>query len=78
MWDYTHGMRDLNTMLDASGAGWSLMEARSIDNNGWIAGTGLDPAGRVHAYLLVPEPTSLIMLAVAGGTLLRRRGRLSS
>jgi len=68
-------------MLAGDGAG-----ASDISNTGWITGTGIyDPDGPggaaadFRAYLLdassliVPEPTSAIMLAIAGLGLLGRR-----
>ena len=31
-------MSDLNTLLDASGVGWSIQSAQAINNNGLIVG----------------------------------------
>jgi probable HAF family extracellular repeat protein len=68
------------------GAKWTLQSARDISNTGWITGTGLyDPDGpggigaADRAYLLdasslvVPEPSSFVLLALAAPALLRRR-----
>jgi probable HAF family extracellular repeat protein len=50
-------MRDLQTMLDASGAGWSLSKATAINNNGQIVvhGTRAGDIGERSA-LLTPVP----------------------
>jgi probable HAF family extracellular repeat protein len=44
---------DLNAQLDHTYPGWTLDTANAINNNGWIAGTGIFN-GRYHAVLLVP------------------------
>jgi len=47
-------MENLNAMLDASGEGWVLIEARAINDQGQIAGEGeLD--GERRAFLLTPN-----------------------
>jgi probable HAF family extracellular repeat protein len=81
-------MLDLDAWLDANnpaeGSKWTLTEANSISGTGWIVGTGAyddGPAGLAdgtRAFLLdasaiVPEPTSLTLLALSGMGLLRRR-----
>ena len=43
---------DLNSLIDSS-LGWELWKARSINDNGWIAGIGRHGAGE-SAFLLVP------------------------
>ncbi|MDH4201534.1 MAG: hypothetical protein OEV87_01400 [Phycisphaerae bacterium] len=64
---------DLNTLIDNS-LGWNLIEARDINDNGWIVGYGINPNGEHHAYLLtpIPEPTTFSLLTV-GVLLLRRK-----
>lgn len=55
-------MVDLNSLLDASGAGWTLIEARAINDAGEIVGTG-QFQGSKHAFLLMPltvEPSPTI------------------
>jgi len=59
-------MEDLNSMLDASGDGWVLMEARAINDQGQIAGEGeLD--GEKRGFLLTPNlpPTGPLITDVA-------------
>jgi probable HAF family extracellular repeat protein len=48
---------DLNTQLDSSSAGWTLQEARAINDAGQIVGTGLYH-GTAHAFLLQPSAGS--------------------
>lgn len=45
---------ELNTLLPP-GSGWTLHEARSINNHGWIVGTGTFH-DRLHIFLLTPQP----------------------
>jgi probable HAF family extracellular repeat protein len=47
-------MVDLNGQLDASGAGWVLIEARAINDAGQIVGTGRRN-GSYRAFLLNPK-----------------------
>jgi len=64
---------DLNTLVE-SDSGWFLQAANDINNNGWIVGFGDNPDGDSHAFLLtpVPEPASILMLAI-GSIILRKR-----
>jgi len=57
------GMLDLNTLLDNSGYGWTIVEAGAINDSGWIAATVYQSNGPSHAILLkpVPEPSSLVL-----------------
>jgi probable HAF family extracellular repeat protein len=48
-------MVDLNSLLDSSGAGWELVEARAINDSGQIVGVGQFDGG-THAFLLNPLP----------------------
>ena len=53
IWSSADGiMRDLNVVVP--GTGWTFQEAHGINNRGQIAGTGLNPDGKVHAFLLTP------------------------
>jgi probable HAF family extracellular repeat protein len=49
----TNTMTDLNTCLDATGTGWTLVEARAINDAGQIVGTGAR-GGATHGFLLTP------------------------
>jgi hypothetical protein len=42
----------LNSLLDSSGAGWSVNAAYGINDSHQIAGQGLAPNGQYHAILL--------------------------
>lgn len=50
-------MWDLNSLLDESGAGWTLASAQGINNLGQIIGTGFHD-GRMAAFILNPVPDS--------------------
>ncbi|WKB55393.1 PEP-CTERM sorting domain-containing protein [Eleftheria terrae] len=70
-------MVDLNSLLDATGRGWTLTAAYDINDRGQIVGTGLFN-GSQHAFLLtpVPEPATIALSAAGLGLLaLRRRTR---
>ncbi|MFO0971933.1 MAG: hypothetical protein U1A27_00635 [Phycisphaerae bacterium] len=79
IWDAAHGMRRLQDVLAAEYdlvlPGWRLNEARAISSDGLaIAGVARNPNGDSEAYLvLLPEPASASLLALA--TLLFRRRR---
>ncbi len=74
---------DITTMLDASGAGWSNLDLKAINDNGQITGYGTFD-GQTEAFLLspsqsspnfaTPEPTSASLLLL-GTTLLLRKNR---
>jgi len=46
---------DLNTQIDETGAGWTLVEARAINDAGQIVGVGTY-GGQARAFLLNPAP----------------------
>ena len=48
------GTVNLNDTLNASGAGWTLLQARDIDDAGRIVGYGTNPNGDLEAFLLTP------------------------
>jgi len=54
---------DLNTLIDPS-SGWTLEGANCINNNGWIVGYGINPDGYEHAFLLTPEPATVLLLGL--------------
>ncbi len=60
VWDAAHGMIDLNTRLDATGAGWTLYQARAINDTGHIVGFGRNPGGQERAFLLTPKVPPII------------------
>ena len=69
---YTGGqMVDLNSVIDPNSR-WTLVNADAINDNGQIVGIGFSPNGDEHAFLLTPtpEPSTFVLLAVAGCSLL--------
>jgi probable HAF family extracellular repeat protein len=67
VWDGST-MIDLNTLMDSSGAGWTLLDARAINDRGQIVGVGT-LAGVRRAYLLTPGqpiPGGLVVSPAVG------------
>jgi probable HAF family extracellular repeat protein len=74
---YANGvMTDLNNLIPAD-SGFTLTGAVGINDLGQIVAQGSDSLGNTHALFLnptvVPEPTSLSVLTLAGAALLFRR-----
>ena len=44
---------NLNNLIDPN-LGWELNYAQCINDKGWIVGSGINPAGETHAFLLKP------------------------
>lgn len=63
---------DLNQFVPA-GSGWVLNEAYGINDLGDIVGRGTFNGQTQAFYLRVPEPSSLLSIALAAGLLLSRR-----
>ncbi len=70
VWTPTTGMLNLNDLIDPS-LGWTLSAATGINDDGQIVGYGT-LNGRVRGFRLdpvspiVPEPSSLVLLALGG------------
>ncbi len=62
---------DLNTLIDPS-SGWILKAASCINNNGWIVGSMINSSNETHAFLLTPEPATLLLFGL-GVSFLRRK-----
>ncbi|MBI3478008.1 MAG: hypothetical protein HY010_19920 [Acidobacteria bacterium] len=53
-------LTDLNTLLDASGRGWTLTTAYGINSQHWIVGAAISTRnGQLHAVLLTPNNSPL-------------------
>ena len=70
LYDESMGMVDLNNLIP-SDSGWLLSRAFGINSSGHIIGSG-SINGEKHAFLLIPEPTTLLLLSL-GGFVLRKR-----
>ncbi len=53
-WDIDGQGRDLTSLLDASGAGWTLYQATGINDAGQIVGAGVNASGQYRGFLLTP------------------------
>ncbi len=53
VYDTTHGVRDLNTLTTPS-AGFTLMTATAINDQGWIVGYGNGGGGMYKSFVLIP------------------------
>jgi probable HAF family extracellular repeat protein len=71
---YENGtMTDLHELV-APDTAWNFSFAGDINDAGWIVGSGINPDGETHAFLLMPVPEPAhCCLAVCGLALLRRR-----
>jgi hypothetical protein len=75
VWDEVNKMRDLNTLIPATG-GVILSHANAISDNGVISVNGTfngANAGYVLVPVSVPEPAALAAVGLAAAALLRRR-----
>lgn len=64
---YQNGaMKDLNSMLDNSGSGWTLAGATGVNNLGQIVGSGTNAGGQTHAFLLTPHLVTTPVTTVPG------------
>lgn len=80
VWTPDAGMQSLSERLTAAGVdlnGWFLIDAVGVSaDGGTIVGTGINPLGRTEAFITtipaVPEPSSIALMVVGGGWLLRR------
>jgi len=75
-------MIDLNTVSGVAGTGWVLDGAYAINDLGQIVGSGYNPEGYQHAFLLtpVPEPEAYLMMGAGVclvGVIARRRQKIS-
>lgn len=68
-------MVDLNNQLDQTGTGWTLIEARAVNDADQVAGVGV-LGGVSHAFLLTPaaptaqpQPTRISNIGLAGSNI---------
>jgi probable HAF family extracellular repeat protein len=77
IWDDVHGIRDLKGVLETNYglnlSDWILETAGSISPDGkTIMGTGVGPNGSASWMVVIPEPTTLCLLATGCILLLKR------
>ena len=81
IWTESFGLRDLQDLLATDFGvdldGWTLESARDISSDGTvIVGTGRNPFGRPEGWIaVIPEPTTLALLATGAWLIPRRRNR---
>lgn len=63
VWDHASGMRDLSTLLDGTGSGWSGFIVYGINNSGQIVGSAWKD-GHQHGVLLMPSSYALSITVV--------------
>lgn len=79
LWDAEHGMRDLKAVLETDFnldlTGWTLTSAQDISADGTrIVGGGINPQGNGEAFVVViPEPSTILLLTFGAGLIFRRR-----
>ncbi|NOX58234.1 MAG: PEP-CTERM sorting domain-containing protein [Planctomycetes bacterium] len=78
IWDEGNGMRNLQVVLEELGlnlTGWQLSEAQGLSDDGTvITGFGINPSGFREAWVAqIPEPATLMFLALGGVAVLRKR-----
>ena len=77
-WSVDDGLVDLTLQLDpVLGAGWSILDATGISENGYIVGRAYSTTLGYRAVLLapVPEPANLLLMAVGLAVVLARTTR---
>ena len=60
-------MQNLNNLIDPL-LGWNLTGTGGVNDAGQIVGSGYNPQGQFHAFLLtpvVPEPSAISLLCAA-------------
>jgi hypothetical protein len=88
IWDQSHGLRDLETVLETEYGmdltEWQLLSANDISDDGrTIIGSGINPEGNVEGWIVhlgpvaVPEPAAWALFAIGACTapILRRKGQ---
>lgn len=74
LWEPASGMVDLNTLI-APDCGWTLMQAWDVNDQGWIVGSGYRSNVGQRAFLLVPEPATLLLVILGSSMVIARRRR---
>ncbi|MFG0329402.1 MAG: DUF3466 family protein [Phycisphaerales bacterium] len=80
VWTLGGGWVDVNTLIDSTGDGYTVVEMEKINADGWISATALRDDGSLEAVLLriIPAPGTLMLFAGAAGLFMNGRRRRGS
>jgi probable HAF family extracellular repeat protein len=67
LWTAKKGMQALTGLIGRTA--WKLQEIDGINDSGVIAGTGINPQGQTHAFVLAPLPAPSITTQPASATI---------
>jgi len=75
VWTEADGWIDANTLLAPGYEDYTVLHVKGINADGWLVGDALNPDGNIEAILLIPSPSSLVLLGLAGVSMVASRRR---
>ncbi len=75
IWTADTGWVDVNTLITGGPAGYTIVELKGINADGYIVGTAINATGGREAIVLVPTPGGLALFSIAGMSVFYRRRR---